>query len=191
MNDSQFEKLIEEIKPANMSTCLKSLMIPSNIDEGDEWKRDMPTVDDVQNNITVPFVLAQQIIYCSLTEQQESILENLVLENFQTVTILNDAELHIHKKDSDDHLISYYAISGAEVSAFAALWQQKTVCAEFRFYIGDSLSIKGAHQRSIIAKPPRLLFAIGGVWDENHKSWMYEPFSQSVEIWPTVRLENL
>lgn len=188
----QFEQLIEEIKPANMNICLKSLMIPAKVEDGEDWKQDVPSfADDIQNNMTVPLIVAQQIVYCKLTEHEELTLESLMLENFQTMSILNDAEVHVHVKDSNDYLISYYAINGTEVNTFANLWQsQKIICVEFRFYVGDSSSIK-IEQKSVKAMPPKLLFAIGGVWDENKKSWMYEPFSQPTEVWPTVRIENL
>jgi hypothetical protein len=94
----------------------------------------------------------------SLTENEEnelqsSILNSLKIEIGDKYLLLNSEYIHEFNVKTDKDFV-------------AMLKGSQTLCIEIR-----------------VRTETTLTFAIGGVWDNSNKTWIYEPFCKPEEFW--------
>lgn len=182
----KIEQLIESVDPANVAVAVKSVLIPPKIEAGEEWKESIPkfSEDILNDGITIPLIIGTQLIYCDLNEAEESKFVEIIVDVIQSFDTQGRRIMvgPTDAKDRDERLIDFN-MDQTQYNAFKPLWdREQSVCIEYRAYVGKMNDLRDVDAKKEIVLPP-LLFAVGSVWDERTKSWMYEPFSQPQEIW--------
>jgi hypothetical protein len=125
--------------------------------------------------IALPLLISTIHLTADLTERQESLIEQLVASSVQEVYV---SQNHIRigatgvREDPGSALVNV-KMAQTQYNLFTPLFKtQSVVCIELDFYLS-----------STTVPEPKLLFCVGGVWDEKSKGWIFDPYSSPNEIW--------
>jgi len=134
---------------------LKAIFIPDKLDEGDEWKERSENFK--ANGQYLPLII------CTTTEKTTIEVEESNLES----KLLSSLQIEIGDKFVTITPDIFYKFDLRKDKDFIALLKtQKCLCIEIRVVCEN-----------------RLRFSIGSVWDDESKSWIFEPHSKPVNFW--------
>jgi|GEM_PF-4802702 len=161
-------------KYSSIVVYTSAIELPGRVLEGDEWKYETD-----ENKITLPLLVCVQCLYSDFDERQETTIESTLLDAMQHVKV-EGKNITVYKQlenEQYEYLIRY-TLTDEQAEDFIPLWEkQKVVCIEFRMYTGTFFQMVNKED------PKDLLFALGGVWDGESESWVFEPSSKPREIW--------
>lgn len=139
-----------------------AIAVPPRNEYQEDWQKDIENNEvDLSTAIILPVILLKQYLQCSIAEKEELQLESAILDKLQCVNV-NDSYIVV------DGLFRI-ELNRIQQEIFSPLWyKQKLLCFEYRIYINfDS----------------NLFISIGGLWDGQSNSWMFEPHSRFSEFW--------
>ena len=177
------ENLLTQIRPDNTNLILKMLLVPPK----KEWNQffdpntpEAPGILDAPNEkqeepleeISLPLLIMSTSLISSLTERQETLLENVILNGFENIAISRN-HVRVSPKAELDNTLLNLTLTQEQFNLFTPLFrEQKVVCIEFNIYISKE---EGS--------TPNLLSCVAGLWDDSNNNWLFGPFTTQKEVW--------